>query len=714
MKTRNLIVIILAFIFSCQEVFSQTDSLTVNQDSSSANADVFSMSIEDLMDVKVTTASKNAERIQDAPAAMSVMTAKEIEGFGALTLSELLNRLTSTYMVSTSFAPEGMLSIRGKQTEHYNTNVLILMDGRPVRESFHGGYNGIIYNMFPVSQIERIEIIRGPGSVLYGTNAYVGVVNLITKKGSDNAIQSTIRYGTFNTVQALASVNKKVKDLEIGFGLNAMHSDGWDFSARGEADVIRNKKNTTDSVFKTPNTIKRDDKGIGATLKLGYKGLTFNAFAAVNDWSTMGRITDWSKPYDFRIRNNRVFADLGYLKEINKIWSVSINGTYNYFDFKSYSTGMQDDLTRRGSSDGLVEITNYIKPAKNFNIVLGGLTNMQSGEGVQPTLWANGKNFDITHNANENPWVTVQKYDVIWNSAYVQADYTPWKFMKLIAGGQVNKIPGFNADFVPRLGTVLYLNENIGAKLLYGQAFRSPSAFERSSYSPPSVYGNALLTPEKITTYEAQAFYTKSKLDITATYFYSHDGNKITRADVKDTLMIGGSKTVYSQKYVNSGYVVTQGVEVEAKVKAGKMFSIYGSSTYQTSRDNLERIDYDGMPNLMAKVGILFNYNNKINAGLFNTYIGTGGNINKYSTSGAVLTKMANPPVAAYNDMSLNVSANLKTILAIEKMPELLIQCYVTNLLDEKIYYAEVVRRNINSLPGRPGRAINVGATIKF
>lgn len=705
---------LVVFIFSYGTIFSQSDSTVVSQDSLGVNADVFSMSIEDLMDVKVTTASKNAERIQDAPAAMSVMTAKEIEGFGALTLTELLNRLTSTYMVSTSFAPEGMLSIRGKQTEHYNTNVLILMDGRPVRESFHGGYNGVIYNMFPVSQIERVEIIRGPGSVLYGTNAYVGVVNVITKKGNDNAIQSTVRYGTFNTVQALASVNKKVKDLEIGFGLNAMHSDGWDFTARGENDVVRNRKNTADSAFKAPNTIKRDDKGIGASLKLGYKGLTLNALAAINDWASMGRITDWSKPYDFRIRNNRVFADLGYLTEINKVWSVSVNGTYNYFDFSSYSTGMQDDLTRRSSSDGLVEITNYIKPAKNFNIVLGGLTNMQTGEGVQPTLRANGKNFDVTKSANGNPWITVPKYDVIWNSAYVQADYTPWTFMKLIAGGQVNKIPGFDADFVPRLGTVLYLNENMGAKLLYGQAFRSPSAFERSSYSPPSVYGNALLTPEKITTYEAQAFYTKSKFDITATYFYSHDGNKITRTDVKDTLMVGGSKLGYSQKYVNSGYVVTQGVEVEAKVKAGKMFSIYGSSTYQTSRDNLERVDYDGMPNLMAKVGVLFNYNNKINAGLFNTYIGTGGDINKYSKTGAVLTKMVNSTVNPYNDMSLNVSANLKNLLTSEKMPEISIQCYVTNLLDDKINYAEVVRRNINSLPGRPGRAINIGATIKF
>jgi len=338
---------------------------------------------------------------------------------------------------------------------------------------------------------------------------------------------------------------------------------------------------------------------------------------------------------------------------------------------------------------------------------------MQTGQGVQPNLTSTGKSFNVANGKNSDPWVTVAPYDVIWNSAYLQMDYTPFKFLKLIAGGQVNKIPGLKTDFVPRLGSILSFNEHLGMKLLYGQAFRAASAFERSSYSPPSVYGNPGLTPEKITTYEAQVFYTVSKLDVSLTYFYNYDNNKISRTDVKDTLNNSGSKIAYSQKYVNAGYVTTQGLELEAKLKLGNMINLYGSSTYMTSKDNLDRTDYDGQPTLMAKIGLLFNFQNKFNAGMFSTYYGTGGNTYSYK-NGVLLTKMANPSATAYDDISLNVSANFKTIFKAEKMPDLMLQCYITNLLDEQIYYPEVVRRNINSLPGRPGRAINLGLTVKF
>lgn len=712
--TKSFLLLLFFSLFCVFNIYSQDEPTQIAQDTSQTNADILGLSIEDLMNMTVTTASKSSEKIQSAPAIMSLITSKEIEGFGALTLSDLLDRLTSTYMIGTSFAPEGMLAIRGKQTEHYNTNVLILLDGRPLRESFHGGYNGVIYNMFPIGQLDRIEIIRGPGSVLYGSNAYVGVINLITKTGSENAVSATARYGSFNTKQVMVSVNKTVNDLHVAFGANYLASDGWDFTARGENEVIRNKKNTEDSLYKDPKTIKRDEKGLGATLKIGYKGLTFNSFAAVNDWASMGRTPVWSTPIHHRIENKRLFADLGYQAEVNKIWSVSGNATYNHMDFRSYLSGQQDDLTRRGSDDVLFEVTNYIKPTEKINIVFGGLSNMQSGRGVQPDLSATGKSYNLSTAENPDPWVTVPTYDVIWNSAYLQADYTPIKYLKLVVGGQANKITGFKTDFVPRLGAIVSATDNLGFKLLYGQAFRAATAFERTSFSPPSVYGNVLLTPEKITTYEAQLFYTLSKLDITATYFYNFDNNKITRTNVTDTLLFASSKVPFSQKYVNSGHVITQGVEVEAKLKTGKMLNFYGSSTYQTSKDNLDRKDYDGMPNLMVKLGILFNFRDKVNAGLFGSYFGTGGSIYRYNATGALLTKVANPAANAYNDVSLNITGNLKKIFAWERGPDLLLHCYITNLLDEKIYYQEVVRRNINTLPGRAGRAFTIGVTLKF
>lgn len=680
---------------------------------SDTSQSIFDLDIESLMNIKVITASKSAESIQDAPAVMTIVTAKEIEAFGAMKLWEVLDRLTSTCVMGSHFSPQGMVTIRGKITENYNTKILILMDGRPMRESVTGGYNHIIYDMFPVNQIDRIEVIRGPGSVLYGTNAYVGAINIITKKGADNNISAAIKYGTFNTTQLQVGINKKKKDLEIAFGANLLYSDGWDYTARGEKDIVRNKANNADSLLKNPTTISRADKGVGATLKLGYKGFTFNNFFAKNVTTSMGRLPLWSVPPEYKIDNTRILSDLGYTKELTKKLSLNANLTYNHLAYKNFGPGSQDDYLRRQSNDLLFEISANIKPVSNLNVVVGGLTNYQTGNAYQVDLTSKGQSVNVITTHNPDPWVSVPEYSVLWYSAYAQADYTPLKFLKLIAGGQINKITDIKMDFVPRLGAILSYNEHLGLKLLYGQAFRASTAFERSSYSPGSVYGNPLLTPEKITTYEAQVYYTNARVSAAFTVFSSYDDNIISRQNVKDTLLINGARIPFSQKYINTGSQTSNGVELEAKANVVKWLSLYGSATYMTTFDDAARHDYDGLPNLMTKLGFIVNYREKLTLGVYGSYYGSGGNYYVYSNTGVQRTSVVNPAADPYTDISANINANLKNIFKAD-MRDVILQYYVTNLLNAEIYYPETVRRNINSLPGRAGRAFNFGVLIKI
>ncbi len=146
--------------------------------------ETFSGTADELLELEqllVTTASKSAERIADAPGVVSVISAEDIRNFGARNLLEVLDRAPATYGIGSYLYPQNVLSIRGDVLTHFDNHVLLLFDGRPVRESIYGGLNAAIYTSFPVEAIERIEVIRGPGSVLYGTNAYAGVVNVITK-----------------------------------------------------------------------------------------------------------------------------------------------------------------------------------------------------------------------------------------------------------------------------------------------------------------------------------------------------------------------------------------------------------------------------------------------------------------------------------------------------------------------------------------------------
>ena len=133
------------------------------------------------MGLKVTTASKNADKLQDAAAIMSVISSQEIESYGALTLTDVLNRVTNLYMTGSCYFPNNLAGLRGDIQVHTSSHVLILIDGRPCRESFYSGVDLAVYNASPVAGIERIEIIRGPGSVLYGSNAVSGVINIIIK-----------------------------------------------------------------------------------------------------------------------------------------------------------------------------------------------------------------------------------------------------------------------------------------------------------------------------------------------------------------------------------------------------------------------------------------------------------------------------------------------------------------------------------------------------
>lgn len=134
---------------------------------------VAELSFEELMQV-VTVASKREESVQDAPGIVSVITKEEIRRFGAMTLHELLNQMPSVYAIGTFGTLHNLLSIRGDNFAHWNTRVLLLINGRPFRETTLGGSDATFLVSFPVDVIERVELIRGPGSVLYGTNAYTG------------------------------------------------------------------------------------------------------------------------------------------------------------------------------------------------------------------------------------------------------------------------------------------------------------------------------------------------------------------------------------------------------------------------------------------------------------------------------------------------------------------------------------------------------------
>jgi len=189
--------------------------------------DLMSMDIESLMNVPVTTASRFSDKLSDAPSIMSVVTADELRRFGGFTLNEILQRVPGLTGSTQYFVDRSLVAARGDQTKTNGGHILFLINGRPTREIMEGGIISDLLEAFPVDILERIEVIKGPGSVLYGSNAFSAVVNLITKKADGNRVTVKGFGGARGAVDSTGSFTYKRGELSAVGSVQLHDLAGW-------------------------------------------------------------------------------------------------------------------------------------------------------------------------------------------------------------------------------------------------------------------------------------------------------------------------------------------------------------------------------------------------------------------------------------------------------------------------------------------------------
>src|SRR5207244_3464847 len=162
--------------------------------------DLTELSLEALMEIRVPTvygASKFEQKTTQAPSSITVVTSDEIKKYGHRTLADVLQSVQGLHVsYDRNYA---FLGTRGVNLGDFNSRILLLIDGHRVNNNLTDGAFIDTAFVLDIDLVDRVEIIRGPGSVLYGNNAFFGVINVITRKGKQvNGVEASGTYGSFD------------------------------------------------------------------------------------------------------------------------------------------------------------------------------------------------------------------------------------------------------------------------------------------------------------------------------------------------------------------------------------------------------------------------------------------------------------------------------------------------------------------------------------
>jgi outer membrane receptor for ferrienterochelin and colicin len=430
-------------IFSVFLLFTYT---LVHASEPSNSEDFLDLSLLDLISIKVTVASKISEDFLDAPGVVSVINRKQIESYGAKTVGEIIERFPGVMKNNLYSIPESHMSLRGQTSKGTDNRMLLMINGRPLRDYYAGGINNHIYQGMSVSAIDHIEMIRGPGSVLYGSSAFVGVINIVTRKDlSDGETDVSFTVGSFDT--QITELNYSLfnhDQISAQTSLRINQVGGWDYKYTDAFSVSDSLDNGYDAY------------SLISTLKMGDYGL--DVFYNHIETNTIGADSLWPRVAD---ANERGFMNAYLEKSINDHWRMRADITYNTISNEHIDTYAGLDLTTYNIIYEAALHGSYDR----WTYLLGSSIN--------------------TLNANDK--LNSSKVDTQWNNVYGQAIFDVRHNLNFIFGLQVNQTENVDSDTSPRVGLVYHFSPQVGSKILYNEAFRAPSWTETETSEIPNV-----------------------------------------------------------------------------------------------------------------------------------------------------------------------------------------------------------------------------------
>lgn len=506
----------------------------------------------------LVTATKRPTSLRKAPAIATIITADEIINMGARNLLDILKTVPG-FGVSTNEWGTRMIEMRGISTGT-SEKILVMIDGHSLNRNTNG--SALVYNFannLPVENIRQVEVVRGPGSALYGNSAFVATINIITRNAEEiNGLEVKGGGGSFDTFKGNLVGGK-------AFGEKLTASGSLDHQQTNGPKLTVESDSLSSTPFSlAPGAPDLRSRATDAFLKVGYGDLSFRGhYHTQKERFYIGIVSALTDDSYNDIDN--YWGELSYNTRLAEGLSANFKLHYDHYEqdpnVKIYPNGFAGLFP-----NGLIG-----KPLLKSGTIGGELQVdwdlFKDNHLIAGVSFEEMRQHDVKQLANFNPLTGAPRSSISevinWNkdatrqifATYLQDEWLLLEQLNLTAGIRYDHYSDFGDTFNPRVGLVWSFLENADLKLLYGQAFRAPNFQELYNINNAVVVGNANLKPERIETYEAGLAWRLNRFfAANLNYFYSTIDDQIGWIP----------STMAGQPAVNSniGKTETQGVEL--------------------------------------------------------------------------------------------------------------------------------------------------------
>lgn len=572
------------------------------------------VAMQDSIPEIVVTGTGTEHYLKDAPVQTEVISRKMLDSYAGATLEDILSGLCASFDFSA-----GDMGANMQLGGLGNGYILILVDGKKMHGDV-GGQNNL--GLIDPARIERIEIVKGAASALYGSDAIAGVVNIILKKHRENIlIENTSRSGSYGEFRQSNTVQFKVGKFTSSTNFQLKHSDGWQNTTY--EDPNRYEYPITNSINKTVNrytdwqVAQRFDYQATKDLSLYADG----SFYRKRIYRPCG-VPDY-KTYDFLYRNSSV-ATGGKLKLKN---SNSIMLDVNYDSHAYYYMYTRETWDKEYDDSGKEISFPYFPGDKGLQSDQSRLLLQLKGIFNLPYFNRLSVGTDTEINWLDAPRRLDEKDQVsdYTTSFYAQDEWTPIERLNITAGGRLTVNQNFGVRITPKV-SALYKLGAFNLRATYSEGFKTPTLKElhyryiRQMSIISLNLGNTELDPQTSRYVSGGLEYNGTRFSINVTGYCNWVDNMITLVTIPLSQAPGDLVVTYDparvRQYQNMDDARTYGVDVNAKWTPVQSLTLTGGYSYLDTEANqydeedqvMKHVIIDGMAHHRATVSAIWTH----------------------------------------------------------------------------------------------------------